>query len=144
MADDRALGGSRVHPRAAELAGRHVLIVDDDDQVRLVLGRFLKAMGVEADTAAGGAEAIKLLDRTRYDALLLDLDMPGVTGLDVILHVARVAPTMPVVVVTGTYEAERIEGAMAVLAKPIDSLSLGTALADAIRAAAAEQVNQPT
>jgi CheY-like chemotaxis protein len=119
--------------QATDLLGRRVLIVDDDGQVRAVLSRLLESFGLDVETAPGGAQAMTKLDHGSYDALMLDLDMPGVTGLDVLLHVQRAAPKMPVLVVTGTYEAERIEGAVAVLAKPVDPPSLRTALADAIR-----------
>jgi len=111
---------------------RRVLVVDDDGPVRAVLARQLEAMGVQVFTAAGGAQAIVRLDAEKLDALFLDLDMPGVTGLDVLLHVQRAAPRLPVVVVTGTVEAERIEGALRVLGKPIDSAALGEALKQAL------------
>jgi CheY-like chemotaxis protein len=116
---------------------RRVLVVDDDGPVRAVLARQLEALGVQVTTAAGGAQAIVRIDAERFDALFLDLDMPGVTGLDVLLHVQRAAPDMPVVVVTGTLEAERIEGAMKVLGKPIDSSALGEALWQALAAGGA-------
>jgi CheY-like chemotaxis protein len=124
----------RVTVAAPDQPRRHVLVVDDDGPVRAVLARQLEALGVQVSTAAGGAQAIVRLDAERFDALFLDLDMPGVTGLDVLLHVQRAAPQMPVVVVTGTVEAERIEGAMTVLGKPVDSAALGAALKQALEA----------
>ena len=137
MADEQAPSRDPPSPvEAAGLTGRRILVVDDDSGVRAVLSRMLQSFGVEVETAPGGAQAMAKIDRQTYDALLLDLDMPGVTGLDVLLHVQRAAPRMPVLVVTGTWEAERIEGAVAVLAKPVDAPSLRTALAEAIRAAA--------
>ena len=139
MADELTPDGGRlIELRAGELAGRRVLVVDDDSQVRQVLSRLLQSLGIDADTAPGGAQAMIKLDHGSYDALLLDLDMPGVTGLDVLLHVQRAAPTMPVLVVTGTFEAERIEGAVAVLPKPVDAPSLRDALVSALRAAASK------
>jgi DNA-binding NtrC family response regulator len=114
------------------------LVVDDDDQVRAVLTRQLQALGLEVDTAEGGAQAMVKLDRERFDALMLDLDMPGVTGLDVLLHVQRAAPALPVLVVTGTFEAERIEGAFAVLPKPLDLPALRATLARALEKPAGE------
>jgi len=129
-------GGEAENGLAAELLGRHVLVVDDDGQVRAILSRQLQAYGVVVDTASGGAQAMAMLDRDRFDALMLDLDMPGVTGLDVLLHVQRAAPSLPVVVVTGTFEAERIEGAAEVLAKPVEAKVLRATLARAIRGAA--------
>jgi CheY-like chemotaxis protein len=124
----------RVTSSVSDRPHRRVLVVDDDGPVRAVLARQLEALGVQVTTAAGGAQAIVRLDAERFDALFLDLDMPGVTGLDVLLHVQRAAPKMPVVVVTGTLEAERIEGAMKVLGKPIDSSALGEALRQALDA----------
>jgi len=140
VADDLAPGsGPLSEPQADELLGRRVLVVDDDFQVRQVLSRLLQSMGVEVETAPGGAQAMTKLDHGSYDALMLDLDMPGVTGLDVLLHVQRAAPEMPVLVVTGTFEAERIEGAVAVLPKPLDRPSLHDALVDALRSAAGKR-----
>ena len=140
MDDERATGCAPASGvPSGELSGRHVLVVDDDGQVRHVLMRLLQSFGAEVETAAGGAQAMSKLDHGRYDALLLDLDMPGVTGLDVLLHVQRAAPALPVLVVTGTFEAERIEGAVAVLPKPVDTDSLRSALSDALRSAAGKR-----
>jgi len=116
----------RVTSSVSDRPHRRVLVVDDDGPVRAVLARQLEALGVQVTTAAGGAQAIVRLDAERFDALFL--------GLDVLLHVLRAAPKMPVVVVTGTLEAERIEGAMKVLGKPIDSSALGEALRQALDA----------
>jgi CheY-like chemotaxis protein len=124
-------------PGSGLLHGRRVLVVDDDGQVRALMARQLNVLGMDVETADGGAEAIAKLDHGRYDALLLDLDMPGVTGLDVLLHVQRNAPALPVLVVTGTYEAERIEGAVAVLSKPFEAKELRATLEDALRNAGA-------
>lgn len=116
-----------------------MLVVDDDAPVRHVMARQLQTLGVHVEQAEGGAQAMARIDRESFDALMLDLDMPGVTGLDVLLHVARAAPELPVLVVTGTYEAERIEGAVAVLPKPVDVPSLRDALTSALRSAAGKR-----
>jgi CheY-like chemotaxis protein len=129
----------RVNAPSPDQPRRRVLVVDDDGPVRAVLARQLEGLGVQVTTAAGGAQAIERLNAERFDALFLDLDMPGVTGLDVLLHVQRAAPRLPVVVVTGTLEAERIEGALEVLAKPIASGALRAALKQALEAGGAAQ-----
>ncbi len=116
-----------------------MLVVDDDGQVRQVMTRQLQTLGVHVETAAGGAQAMSRIDHEPFDAMMLDLDMPGVTGLDVLLHVMRAAPELPVVVVTGTFEAERIEGAAKVLPKPVDVPTLRDALTDALRGAAGKR-----
>ncbi len=139
LADDRTSGSGRQTLQSADLLGRLVLVVDDDGQVRAVLSRLLQSFGMDVETAPGGAQAMTKLDHGNYDALMLDLDMPGVTGLDVLLHVQRAAPRMPVLVVTGTYEAERIEGAVAVLPKPLDPPLLRDAITDALKGASGKR-----
>jgi CheY-like chemotaxis protein len=66
------------------MAKSRVLVVDDTEGIRLGLSMLLKAHGFEALTAAGGAEALDLIERTRPDLILLDLSMPEVDGLMVL------------------------------------------------------------
>jgi CheY-like chemotaxis protein len=58
-----------------------VLIVDDVAANRLMLQMFLEQQGFSADYATGGHEAVELASRNRYDAVLMDLNMPDVDGL---------------------------------------------------------------
>lgn len=64
-----------------------ILIVDDDTLVRSSVRRILSADGFDVDTAADGFEALNLLHRKVPDLMLLDLDMPGISGLE-LLHLA--------------------------------------------------------
>jgi nitrogen-specific signal transduction histidine kinase/ActR/RegA family two-component response regulator len=57
-----------------------VLVVDDEDSVRRVSARFLERVGHQVDTAADGAEALRMLKHARYDAVVADLRMPGLDG----------------------------------------------------------------
>lgn len=61
-----------------------ILVVDDTDAIRLGLSLLLKRSGHEPLCAAGGAEALELLEQTRPDLILLDLSMPGVDGIAVL------------------------------------------------------------
>jgi len=61
-------------------AGRRVLVVDDDAQLRPVLQQLMAALDYEADVAASGQEALHCLDLRNYDAVLCDLMMPGMSG----------------------------------------------------------------
>ena len=71
--------------KAGVLATRgHVLVVDDDADVRALLEQELVAAGYRARTAAGGAEALELLRRERPSAVLLDLMMPPPDGFEVL------------------------------------------------------------
>ena len=62
---------------------RKVLIVDDDNYNLALIGNMLKNLGIAYDTAADGTIAKEMLIRNKYDLLLLDLQMPIVSGIDV-------------------------------------------------------------
>ncbi len=61
-------------------AGYRILVVDDMEANRVMLEMYLDQHGFEADHAGGGAEAIELAARNRYDAILMDINMPGIDG----------------------------------------------------------------
>jgi CheY-like chemotaxis protein len=60
-----------------------VLVVDDEDDIRSMLAIVLAAEGWQVDDAAGGEEALARCETTRHDVVVLDLRMPGMSGLDV-------------------------------------------------------------
>jgi cyclic di-GMP phosphodiesterase len=70
------------HPPIAQPAGR-ILIVDDEPAVRHFSRLVLQAEGLPCDEAANGAEGLKALQGSRYDLILLDIDMPVMNGLEV-------------------------------------------------------------
>jgi two-component system cell cycle sensor histidine kinase/response regulator CckA len=80
-----------------------LLIVDDEESLRSLLAASLSLKGYHALTAASGIEAIELIsDTTRpLDAVLLDLNMPGATGLDVMKIIRLCRPKLPVIVISG-------------------------------------------
>ncbi len=82
---------------AVETATRRILIVDDDRALRHVLAELLKAAGHVVDQAADGPEALGRLDAGGYDIVLLDILLPGVSGLDVLAH-ARSTTSPPIVI----------------------------------------------
>lgn len=88
-------------------AGKRVLIVDDEEFVRLLVGQILGRSGYEVDFAADGEAALARIDAQRPDLVILDLMMPGLDGWAV-LESMRERPDMPPVVVLtahGNYEA---------------------------------------
>lgn len=96
------------HPEAA-LA--HVLIVDDDQRLLDLLRRFLSANGFRVTTAPNAAEARARLAAMHFDLVLLDVMMPGESGLDLARHLQRNAEHTPVLLLTAMAEAEdRIRG----------------------------------
>ena len=82
----------------AHSASRRILVVDDDRALRHVLAQLLKGAGHVVDQAADGLEALARLDAAPYDIVLLDIGLPGVSGLDVLAH-ARSLPAPPIGIV---------------------------------------------
>ena len=110
-------------------AGRRVMIVDDDASVRSLLRLTLPAEGFEILEAADGADAISLLACETPDLVLLDWQMPGASGAEVLGTLRRRLPDVSVIVLTASIErAERDRaaalGADAFLTKPFSPLEL--------------------
>ncbi|MBL9199393.1 MAG: PAS domain S-box protein [Opitutaceae bacterium] len=80
-----------------------ILIVDDEESLRLLLANALSQRGYETATASTGLEAISLLsDPSRhFDAMLLDLNMPGATGVEVLRAVRICRPSLRIIVISG-------------------------------------------
>lgn len=110
---------------------RHILLVDDEPHVPLLVRPLLEQLGITVQTARSLAEARRSLAQRRPDGVLLDLHLPDGSGLD-LLRELRAAPdtvTLPVLVISAEGddrvldEVERIGGL--VLAKPFSPTKLG-------------------
>ena len=105
---------------------KRVLIVDDDDAIRMMVERVLRREDFEVDSARDGFEAIEKLASNDYSAILLDLMMPRVDGLGVLQFLKRYRPELsPAVIVMsadvpGAADTAREEQVSRVLAKPFD------------------------
>lgn len=82
-----------------------VLVVDDDAGVREMLLKALTRADYEVDVVSHGQAALDRLRRTRYDLLMVDLQMPGMDGLSVIREAKRFRADLPIVIITG-YSSE--------------------------------------
>ncbi len=103
-----------------------ILVADDEEWVRLALGRLLEGAGYRVDTAAGGVETKERIRRGGYDMVIVDLRMKDVDGIEVLKAAVAVAGGPEVLLITahGTLESavEAIKlGAFDYLAKPLDS-----------------------
>ena len=112
---------------------RHrVLIVDDEESIRLLLARILtNDMEVEVMLAGTCEQAVRLGSGFAYDAILLDLMMPGIGGFGVLKELRGQSPNVstPIIIVSSLSEPEMIErcmaaGATAYLVKPVERNSL--------------------
>ena len=102
-----------------------VLIVEDDDAMRELLGRTLGRRGFEVVTATGGEEAITLSTASDFDVVLTDLNMPRVSGVQLCERITQSRPDIPVIVVTAfgsldTAIAAIRAGAYDFVTKPFD------------------------
>jgi DNA-binding response OmpR family regulator len=104
--------------------GRRVLIVDDEPEVRAVLEDYLTEIGYEVLTAANGLEALWVVKHERPGAVLVDLAMPRLGGLDTIRHIRKFDQRVRLVVVTGTLTRETAlelrELGVPIVLKPLD------------------------
>jgi two-component system response regulator (stage 0 sporulation protein F) len=77
-----------------------VLIVDDEPDVRQLLYDFLTGSDYEVVLAAGGLEAIEIVEREKPDLVLLDVMMPGMNGVETLRRIAEIDPPLRVIMVT--------------------------------------------
>jgi len=114
-------------PRWERSARHPVLIIDDEESTRLLLARYLsKDLKIEAQLAGTCEQALRYAGDYAYDAILLDLMMPGIGGLEVLREIRRASPNAatPVVVISVVSDPEIIErclaaGASAYHVKPV-------------------------
>jgi response regulator RpfG family c-di-GMP phosphodiesterase len=78
-----------------------VLIVDDEASVRKVMAAVLAQLGIPCETAACGEEALRVLETHRIDAVISDLQMPGMSGMELLAKVRQSYPQLVFLVVTG-------------------------------------------
>lgn len=139
----------RVEPVAPPAAlfpaakGGRVLVADDDPEMRAILEEFLATNGYETRAVADGAAAIRAIVEAPFDAVFLDIDMPGLRGVDALPAIAAVAPNTKVIMVSGTSDAEVAKRALAhgafdYVVKPVDIAYLARSLDSAIAMKAVE------
>lgn len=114
-----------------------VAVLDDEPEMRKALRRLLTIRGFQVEEYEGGADVLEALGSHRLDCLLLDLQMEGVNGFDVLEAFLAWEIRVPVIVITahdepGTEERVRGLGAVAYLKKPVDRDILLSSISDAL------------
>jgi len=112
------------HARAMAHSCEHLLIVEDDPEMRDLLRKVLEKEGYRVSVASDGAEALSLLGKTAFDLVVTDMLMPVMNGLDLLHDVHRSRPSLPVILVTAFgdwagYSRAVEEGAAAFIKKPL-------------------------
>ena len=122
-----SLASARPDAAVRELARPHpvarLLVVDDDDDMRALLRRTLESDGYEVAERDGGAQVLETLRSSLFDLIILDKEMPGLNGLDLLPVLHKEFPDLPVVFVTAfggrQVEASALRlGAASYLEKP--------------------------
>jgi len=104
---------------------RRILIVDDDPSQRSLLNSFLRTQGFDTVTADSGQHALETLRTAKFDMMISDVRMPGLSGLETLRLARQEHATLPVLLVTAFTDvrdavAAMRDGAVNYLAKPID------------------------
>jgi DNA-binding response OmpR family regulator len=104
---------------------RRILLVDDDPAICTLLSRVLEDAGYTVESAPDGATGLAILAASPPDLLITDVVMPGLAGWSVFARARRVAPTLPIIVMsgvdTGLLQKERALGdQFGFLRKPFD------------------------
>jgi DNA-binding NtrC family response regulator len=103
----------------------NVLVVDDEEQFLKVFSQRLQGRGLKVDTSTSGEDAIKKVKGKEFDAIVLDLVMPGMSGMEALKRIRAENPDVQIIILTGhgtiekTVEAVK-EGAIDFLEKPAD------------------------
>jgi CheY-like chemotaxis protein len=127
-------------PKPDSSAGKRILIVDDDAQIREVFGALLEATGYQVQTAEHALAAVASIVRASPDVILVDIRMPIVDGIELVreLKTHPDSRNIPVIAVTGhdsqeTREAALKAGCVHYFAKPVDPQGLLRQIAQVCR-----------
>ena len=115
-----------------------VLVVDDEEPIRTALRKYLTQQGYEVSTAADGDEALAILQRQKIACMLLDVRLPGTSGVDLVPKVLEIEPNIALLMLTAVNDATSAalcmqRGAMDYLTKPIDLADLDRAIQRALQ-----------
>jgi DNA-binding NtrC family response regulator len=102
-----------------------VLLVDDEPEFLETLAARMAGRGLRVDTASNGEEALRKAEQTEYDAVIVDMFMPGIDGLETLKRLKKTKPEFQVILLTGHASLEQgLEsiklGALDFLEKPAD------------------------
>ncbi|MBN1279780.1 MAG: PAS domain S-box protein [Chlorobiaceae bacterium] len=121
-----------------------VLIADDSALTRQATSAILTGLGYHPVTASSGDETLSLLQSSSFDALLLDVNMPGKSGIDVLRFLMEKNDMLPVIMISGSGEIDQVVqcvkmGAYDYLTKPVDLNRLAVVLKNALSESALRQ-----
>ncbi len=110
-----------------------LLVVDDEEAIRNAVRKYLVLQGYEVAVAATGEEALDILRRQKITGILLDVNLPGTNGIDLVPQILELEPSVAILMLTAVNDATSAalcmqRGALDYLLKPIDLSHLGRAI----------------
>ena len=117
--------------------GSLVIVVEDEPDLRALAERWLTKDGYEVESAPDAEQALEVLSRTLPSAICLDLELPGLGGLEALERIKATHPKLPVIILTANDHIETAVRAMQIgaydyLVKPVDRTKLATTVKNAI------------
>ena len=114
-----------------------IMIIEDDEEMRSLLKDFFEEEGFETDSVSNGIDALRMLSKDHVDLIISDVQMPGLTGLDILPRIRRLKPETPIIVMTA-YGSNDVRnkslerGATTYFEKPIRLSQLRTLIREVI------------
>ena len=110
-----------------------ILIVDDEEDLWTLMCEALQNCGLDVETVASAEACLERLDQVGFDVVITDVEMPGMSGIDLCQLLSRRCPPLPTIVVTGLRDltarsAAFANGAFEFLLKPIKLVALEAAI----------------
>ena len=117
-----------------------VLLVDDEEDLLYTLAERLTLRGYQVDAVSDGADALSHAQMQRHDVAVVDVKMPGMSGIEILAALRKQKPNLPVILLTGHGSEEdgqegMRQGAFAYLIKPINLPNLMESMEKAVKAA---------
>jgi DNA-binding NtrC family response regulator len=109
----------------SDKTGPRVLLVDDEEKFLDVLSQRLGTRGIDAETSTSGEEALVKIKNRNFDAIVLDVMMPGMGGIETLKRIRKEYPELQIIMLTGRGSVDKAveamkEGAIDFLEKPAD------------------------
>ena len=115
-----------------------LLVVDDEEAIRRSMRKYLALRGYEVAAASSGEEALTVLGRQKVAGMLLDVNLPGINGVDLVPRILELEPDVAILMLTAVNDATSAalcmqRGALDYLIKPVDLAHLGRAIENALQ-----------
>ena len=112
---------------------KSILIIDDDKQILELLKQFADANNCSAKIESSAEKGLAMIRKKEFDLVLLDIMLPDGNGLDVLKNIQKIAPKVPVIIITGGHDSKTAEaclkaGAVDYITKPFDFEYLRTTM----------------